>query len=319
MPQLSRQALAACPMAAVLPNTLGEMSRVTDVTLLGWDVETLALLGTQFEDALITTRNQVAIISGRGGYAGLQPANRSYNVNARRVNLRYLDTAPVSLARCNRNPRLDQPGALLAVDRNGEVQHRVQFVTDYDVRVAESLDVTETEIPEQAEPLLAEHDNVVPFNAIRSARQSWDKSVAADHLNDFLTDRGCARLKCLRHIGRQKAWRVDNGAFCGFLEQLHHARRDFTRIVCATGLMQAQAGRIERIGRQGSILTCTSSISTFAIDTAEIGSIWVAASRLHWQLEIYDRKDRAVAILTAPPLSCGQDWRNLLLAMPRSH
>lgn len=83
--------------------------------------------------------------------------------------------------------------------------------------------------------------------------------------------------------------------------------------------MQAQLGRIDRFGQQASFLICEAETGVFAIDTSAIGSIWVAASRLHWQLEIYDREDKAIAILTAPPLSCGQDWRNMLLAMPRAH
>lgn len=314
MPGPCRQARTACPMAAELPGTLKGMSRLSEVVMLGWDIETLALLGTQFEDALFTTRNKGAVISGRGGYAGLQPHDRSFSVSARRVNLRFTNSAPLQLARCS-GASDDTPDALMAVDHTGTIQHRVQLKTDYDQRVAHSLEIG-AEVALASPASVASSENVVPLAAIRSAREKWDRAVSADHLNDFLESRGQLRLRCLPHLGRGRAWRVESRLLPGFLNLLYQGRRNFTRIVCATGLMQVQAGPIEQFSQQDGVLFCQNRTGIFALDMREIGSVWATASPLHWQLEIYDHADQGVAIMAAAPTSCGQDWRNLLMAMP---
>lgn len=311
-----RQAQCACRLGSTVPGTLDELAQQVPVTLLGQDIETLALLGTQLEDALITTRNSAAVISAKGGHGRLQTADSAFSIRARRANLRYSASAPLQLARSAPEPLLDLPGSLVAVDHAGEVQHRVQVTSEYDCQVAAALDAGAAMAfpPPAARPA----GNVVSLAAVRQARDRWDRGSAEHHLNDFLHDRGRARLRTLHHLGGSRAWQVQPRALPEFIGYLQARRRAFTRIVCATGLMQAQAGEISRIALQDEVMFCEAADTSFALDLKQVGAIWVAAALLHWQLEIYDTSGAAVAVLAAVPMSCGRDWRDWLLAMPRA-
>lgn len=310
MPEPCRQAVSACCRLAAGPsNTLCDLATSGKITDLGGDIERLALLGTQLESALITTRNTAAVIAARGGYAGLQPSDRRFSVSAKRANLRYAHGASVRLAR-------HEGGALslVAADHGGQIQHRVDATTDYDNRILRSLEASPFD---QFPGPVPQAGNVLSLAAIRTARNCWDRDIAADHLNGFLMDRGRTRRSCLRHLGQNRAWRVPPYALAGLLEHLAHTGRNFVRVVCAEGLMQAQSGRVLRCNLQGTSVICESDHNSFALNIQQVAEVWVTAGRLHWQVEAYDTQGQGVAILTAPPMSCGPDWRAALMAMPR--
>ncbi|MBT4567861.1 MAG: hypothetical protein HOC45_08110, partial [Marinovum sp.] len=62
-----------------LPSTLKKMQAKAQVVPLGNDITALALAGVQWKDALISTRNDAAIISGRGGYGRYQATDCAFN------------------------------------------------------------------------------------------------------------------------------------------------------------------------------------------------------------------------------------------------
>ncbi|MBE3639616.1 ChuX/HutX family heme-like substrate-binding protein [Mangrovicoccus algicola] len=307
------QAQCVCPKGQPLPAALSELAPQTPLTTLGHDIETLALLGTQFEDALITTRNDGAVISGRGGYGRLQSRDHSFTVNARRVNLRFCPGAPLQLAR--HAPERGQPGAVVAIDAGGQIHHRVQYITEHDSRVAASLRPEPAHLPALPE---AAPGNVVSLGAVRAARQSWEASTSAGHLDDLMGDQGRSRRRMLPCLGTERAWQVIPRMLPGFLETLRRRGANVTRMVPGGGVLQAQSGVFRRVARMDGIVLCQAARSDFALDMNRVASVWVAASRLHWQLEAYDDQHRAVAALCALPLSCGRDWRDALLSLPRA-
>lgn len=306
-----------CRFGAEIPGSLAELQTVTEVTQLGHDIEVLALLGTQLEDALITTRNGGALLSGRGGYGPLQTSDMPLRLSRRRVTLRVSPQPGLSLLRYEGDLATDLPGALAVVDGQGNVCHRVQYVSPYDTRVAQSLDPEPVAVwPERAGA--GDRGNVISLAAVRQAREAWPDADTGAHLNDLLEDGGVRRQQCLPHVGREKAWRISTDIIESFFYFLNKRRTNFARMVPASGMVQADIGQVGDMRRIGNLLVLTTEKSTFSLDCNEIGSVWVVATSRHWLLEIYGRDHKAIAVLAADPMGDAGLWRNLLAALPRA-
>lgn len=313
---LPSQDKASCPKSEV-PATLAGLRALTGVTELGHDLETLALLGTQFDDALFTTRNAAALMSDQGGYGALQGCEKPFRVSNKRVTFRFCRGATLSLARTAPDEASGLPGSLIALDDDGQVHHRVQFRSEADTQLAHSLGVEAPVFtawrPNEAETL----SNVVSLPAIRHAREHWDHLDAGSHLNDLIENGGTMRRNSLPHIGKERAWAIDPRVLPSFLEFLFDQREPFTRMVVAQGILHASAGRLDRFQTLGKLALCQSKRSTFSLDFTKVKEAWVIASRRQWQIELFDREENAVAVLAADPLADETKWRDYLASFPR--
>ncbi|MCT4607821.1 MAG: hypothetical protein N4A70_01290 [Pelagimonas sp.] len=305
------------PCAATpLPATLEELSQTAVVTELGHDMETLALMGTQFDDVLITTRNSGALVSGGGGYAPLQTTHMPLRLSQRRVSVRVSPLPELRLIHCQGNPETRQPSALAAVDPHGQIHHRVQYVSDFDTSVAQSLPpVPAVALP--AQPVRQTPENVISLPAVKQARDSWATLDAGQHLNDLIADRGTRRAQTLPYVGRENAWAVLPQVLQSFLGHLDNRRFSFARFVPAKGLLQADVGAFEQARWFGAVFLGSSRRGSFSLDLHQVHSLWVTASPQHWQLEIYDAQDQALAVLAADPLGNTSLWRDFLISLPR--
>ncbi|MBO9409599.1 hypothetical protein J7399_19335 [Shimia sp. R9_1] len=286
------------------------------VTQLGQDIEALALLGTQFDDVLITTRNEHALISERGGYASLQTTAMPFRVSSRRVSLRIDPIAPLTLSRSAINFDKKLPGSIVASSPSDSIHHRVQFVNDYDERVAKSLDQN----PTCYAPLdTTDHpsENVVPLNAVRQARVNWECGDAGMHLNDLLRSNGELRRQCLPYLGENKAWQVLTPVLRSFLTYLKDRELPFARMVPSGGVLQAQSGAIKKLDQFGDVWIMGDGRSMFTLDLSGLHELWVIASKHHWQLELYSKVGKCFAVLSSDPWSASASWREVLASLPR--
>lgn len=305
-----------CP-GADLPATLHDLRQITQVAELGHDLETLALIGTSFEDALFTTRNGGALISGRGGYGPLQTSNMPFRISRGRVTMRLAAGSQLRLARSAALKERALPGSVIAVDHGGHVHHRVQYVSPNDHCVAQALEtIPERSVPLQSPPVIS--SNVVSLAAIRAARMGWDRADAGIHLNGLLRDGGAERRNSLPHMGRERAWRVIPEVLPSFLAYLCDKHNSFARMVPAAGMLQASAEPIARANQIGSLFMGQGGQSVFSLDCAQICHAWVVASRRYWQLELYDGAGKALAVLADDPHGTAWTWRDLLASLPRA-
>lgn len=317
MPRTCKEGNCACISNAQLPETITQLRALTQVTDLGQDLESLALIGTQFENALVTTRNNSALISDTGGYGPLQTNDMPFRLNRRRITLRINRNASLNVARSAEDSARDLHASLVATDSTGSVFHRVQYTSAYDTCIANALDADTYFVPPAA-PHIPLADNIVPLAAIRQARESWDAADAGTHLNDLLIDGGLQRRRCLPHIGKDRCWRVVPDVVASFLCFLSDQKRSFTRMVPAPGLVQAHVGSATEVSMMGEMFIARFGQSMFSLNCADIAEAWVSASGRYWQLELFDAQHKVIAVLAADPMSETGSWNDFLASLPRA-
>lgn len=305
------QMQARC-LGTPMPDSVQALRSCGDLQELGRDFEGWALMGTQLDHALITTRNAGALISGQGGYGPLQTDQMPLRLCQHRVSLRVGTRAALRLGYFAGR---DLPDALVAYDRDDQLCHRVQLRAPMDLCVARSVapdDLCADLPPEES------HNNVVSLHAVRRARAGWDDADAGQHLNDFMYDQGRARLTTLPHVGPQRAWQIVPQVLVSFFTYLQGRGISFARMVPVAGLMQADVGPLEQLRKLDQILQGSGAHSSYALDLGQVQSVWVVASARHWQIEIYGHEGRALSILSADPLGNQPLWRDFLLSLPRA-
>ncbi|MEM1430558.1 MAG: hypothetical protein AAGG09_13975 [Pseudomonadota bacterium] len=310
-----RRACLGCP-APEAPQTLEELTEFTAVELLSADLESLAMVGTYLESALVTTRSPGAMILGQGGYGPFQTAASPWRLCPSRITLRVAVSAPAVLARSEMRPDMRLPGSIVVLDGEGAIWHRVQVVSDHDLRVAASLEAGAPAPDcgrEAPDPM---PEGVVPLTAIRTARRVWDSADTGEHLNDLLADGGKTRRRCLPHIGTGKAWRCDESVLPSFLEYLCERSIPLMRSVPGHGLLQAQSGALEDVARAGSLLMAACPNGVLTLDMARIDTAWVVVAGRDWQIELYDGAGQALAVLGADPWTDRRHWQSLLASLP---
>lgn len=316
-PKLQNATGAAC--APDLPATVAELQINHRLVPLCGDFEPLAMAGTQFDDALITTRNTAVVLSGYGGYGAFQTENTTFRLSRRRVNLRVASHATPAIFRCDprtaREAGVEDPASIVVADSEGRIFHRVQYRAGLDALVARS--VPELDAPSPAprsdQPTAR---NVIPFGAIRNARDTWDSRDAGQHLNDLLHDRGHMRRKCLPHIGPGRCWRVRRDVLPSFLCFMVDRHFSFARMSIGQGLLQAHVGPLSSAQFLGAALLLEADGSVFSVAQDSIAEVWVCAARNHWHLELYDTAGRAVAVLAGDPMGDLPQWRDYLASLP---
>lgn len=304
-----------CSTGEELPGTLSDLKSRTSLDMIGHGLEALALIGTQFEDALITTRNGGALISGRGGYCAFQGVDSPWRLSPQRVTIRVATEGNVRLARSAVSPSM--PGSLVAADSAGKIVHRVQYSSDNDRLVAESLEPRSANEPKLLE---TEHTapNVLSLGAIRAARADWESADTAMHLNDLLgADCGRARNQCLPHIGKHRAWRISVHVIPSFLGHLCENAVRYVPIVLGAGILQAGIGAVHQILRRDTIIIASGDAGLFSMDLNEVESAWVVVLGKKRQIEFYGHDRSAIAAITCDPAGDAAAWRELLASLPR--
>ncbi len=317
MPRTCKEGNCVCTSNAQLPETITQLRALTQVTDLGQDFESLALIGTQFENALVTTRNNSALISDTGGYGPLQTNDMPFRLNRRRITLRINRSVNLNLARSAEDRTQNLHASLIASNSQGAVFHRVQYASTYDMRIANALGPDEHWRPQTA-VVAPMADNIVPLGVIRQACENWDTADAGTHLNDLLIDGGRQRRKCLPYIGKDRCWQVIPDVVASFLCFLSDQKRSFTRMVPAPGLVQAHVGSATDVSMIGEMFIGRFGQSTFSLNCADIAEAWVSACNRYWQLELFDVHKKAIAVLAADPMSETGSWNDFLASLPRA-
>jgi putative heme degradation protein len=333
-PPLCRAAGCETFRHSPLPETLADLQAGGALCPLDHDLEELALLGTAFEDVLISTRNGGALLVQQGGYGPLQTCGDIWRISPRRATLRVSSSAPVQVMRLAPN---DQDatgqvrGAVLVADAAGRIMHRVQYRMPQDEMVAMSLvpRLAEDEPPTfpAAQPANVA-GTVVSLSAVRQARNDWIAADPGQHLNDLMQSGGQARCRMLPHIGSERAWQVVPQILESFLCYLARRGQSHSRMVPGgAGIIQMTGGTLSKVQRVETLLLAEGQPqirqgqpmrgSMLTLDLEQIDRIWVIASGAHWQLELYDVDETCLAILGPDPQVSSVDWRDLLVSLPR--
>ena len=288
------------------------MRTQAQVIPLGNDIAALALAGVQWEDALISTRNDAAIISGRGGYGRYQATDCAFNVSRsqHRVDIRVNSESGPNLSRIAAGS--GRFTSAFSTDDAEAIQHRVQVNTVHDHAV---LSLIET-IPHATVPPEAAVSNLLHLSAVRRAREMWDESDSGNHLNDMLLNQGRTRFQCLPHVGKGRAWQVATHFLGSFLTFLCDRKISVIRGVVAKGILQLDCGPLGAERTSNGVMFMQDGTRSFAIDTKQVYQLWVAASGHHWQLELYSRDGTALAVFAADPFHPADHWCDLLNALP---
>lgn len=311
MHKLATFVFPPCLTQAPLPRTLAEYTASADLTEMGADFEQLALAGTLFDDALITTQNAGALLSCRGGYGALQRSDMPLRLtrSTRRADIRFACTQAVNLTRVEQEDYI----SLIALDRDCHVQHRVQLGAKSDISMATSLD----RLPhDECTATTSDPSNVIPFGAIRRARQDWQTSDVGWHLNDFLLQRGHLRFRTLPYVGRNKAWGVGLGILPSFMTFLSDNAISTTRMVVGDGLIHMDVGVLKTAETYGDVVIVGSGTRRFALDFKEVRHAWVTCLKGCSQLELYDDEGSALAIIGTDPYTQVRGFADVMFALP---
>ena len=311
MQKAATTAFPPCLTQAPLPRSLAEYTALADLTDIGAAFEPLALAGTLFDDALITTQNAGALISCRGGYGALQRSDMPLRLtrSERRADIRFACSQSVNMTKV----RQDDSISLIALDRDCLVQHRVQLGTISDISVAHNLEGHPHAAPSATPP---DASNVIPFGAIRRARHDWQASDVGQHLNDFLINRGRLRFQTLPYAGRNKAWEVGWRVLPSFVTFLSDKAFSTARMVVGDGLIHMDVGALTDAETYGDVVMAGFGTRRFALDFRRVRHAWVTYVKGCAQLELYDDRGAALAIIGADPYANIGEFADMLLALP---
>lgn len=303
----------ACPLAGALLRSLDALAETAPLTYVEGGLETLALLGTQLDRALVTTNNGRSLLSGVGGFAAYQDNSSPFRISRRRLTFRVDAQAQVQLARTKGRAGTDS--ALTVADATGALTLRIETDGGYDGAVLAGLSCTaRRHFVASAQSRVGE--NVVELSTVRAARANWADSDLGQHLNDFLQDKGHARRSALPYLGRARARRVRVEILPSFLSYLAEHSISHVRLVPGAGYLQGdifQAGTPRRLDQ---ILLLEGGQQSFALDLSQIGSLWVTYIHRAAQLEIYDKRDQIMGVLAQDPHADPARWSSLLEAFP---
>ena len=160
-----------------LPRKLKEIQSQGQVVPLGNDIAALAMAGMQLENALISTRNGAAIISGFGGYGRYQSTDCAFNVTRaeNRLDIRVTAESGPNLSRISAENGLIN--SVFSTNNTGVIQHKVQVNTVRDHAV---LSMIKT-IPHALNPPEAAEQDILHLSTVRRAREIWDDSDSGSH------------------------------------------------------------------------------------------------------------------------------------------
>lgn len=315
MPQRAPRLNCACASGAQMPRTLAELEAAGEVTQLDGDLEVLALIGTQLDDALITTNNGAALLSGMGGLAPFQSSAAPFRMSSRRVTLRVRGNTAAHLVRTAGRAGDDAVVNLLEPD--GAVSLRIEANSPYDRRILCSLEPGRK--PVGPRNPIAPQPNIVSLCAVRAARNTWAEADIGLHLNDLLGDGGARRCATLPHIGRNRVWPVQKQVILSFLTFLANKGISHARLVPGYGFLQGDVFRQGATQLIDQVLLVSGAKQNFALDLSQVHSAWVVRTEHAAQLELYSSTQQAIAILAPDPAGPLRYWNDLLASLPMAH
>ncbi len=294
------------------PRSLKDLESQGDLLRLECDLETLGLLGTALSNAIVSTRNAAAFITGNGGYGRFQTTAMPHHLSHKRINLRVAPDAPICAALCK--PTLNGRQSLVIANKEGDIIHRIETADDFDKALLQSIDQTKVGWPE---PEATQQDpSVISLSAVRCARQNWDEHDTGHHLNDIMKDRGFTRRMTLPHISPNKARPVLRQVLVSFLTYINKTGVRHVQQVPEYGLIQSALTHRAEVELLKNVIITRSGDQTLALDLDQIETVWVTCFGNLSQLEIYGHDGHTIAIFAADPNSDISRWNDLLASLP---
>ena len=99
MSQAEKGFLCFCERSEANARTFKDLENLVEVTHLEADLETVALLGTQLENSLVSTNNGAALIKGLGCFASYEGNGMFYSVSEKRIKLHVSPKTPLQIIR----------------------------------------------------------------------------------------------------------------------------------------------------------------------------------------------------------------------------
>ncbi|MEM6941272.1 MAG: hypothetical protein AAF943_15500 [Pseudomonadota bacterium] len=311
MPQPSAAQHPAA-QAGAHPQTLETLAAAHQVAHLDADLGTVALLGAHLHDALVSTRNSAALITGVGGFAGYQDTTRPFHLSQNRMTLRVDTTAPVHVVR--HTAQAGQRTVLCVADAKETIVMRAETGSRHDLNVLSNLQTRGKHSHPPAD--LRTGGGVVSLAAVRQARASWAQRDSGQHLNALMAEGGTQRASTLPHIGKGRALKIRPEVLPSFLTYLVARQIRHARLVMGCGFCQGDIFENGAIEQLDTIVLVSQDATNFALDLTQVSRCWVTRFAQSCQLEIYGADDRPVAVLAADPHSNLGQWHDLLAALP---
>ncbi|MCH2096131.1 MAG: hypothetical protein MK160_13595 [Rhodobacteraceae bacterium] len=302
------------------PRTIDDLCATGGVEYLDGNLESIALLGTQLSEALISAHNGAAFASGLGGFASLQSTAHPFRLSSRRMTFQFHPLASVHVL--NTAGRAGPKTGLAVSDMRGNLSLRLDTNGGYDTNVIRAMDC----IPEPPEnPRGFEYHsvpdelplNVIPLNAVRSARHRWSQDSSASHLDAFCQDGGLSRAVTLPYIGQHKAWRVITEVLPSFLTYLLRHNIGFAPLVATRGFLFGNVLKKGTAHKVDSVFWIANGPQTFALLLDQVAAAWITICGPTMHLELYGMDGRAISALVPDRNEDWKRWNTLLASLPQ--
>lgn len=309
----------ACALLSEAPRTVSDLSASERVEYVDGDLESVALLGTQLSEALITSNNGAALTSDLGGLAALQTTAHPFRLSDRRMTFRFDPAASVHVL--NTSGRAGTKTNLAVSDTAGTVALKVETNGGYDTRVICVLDAIAppTENPQRRVDARSSDDfapNIIQLTAIRSARRTWLQNDSGAHLNDLCTDGGVLRSATLPHVGKNKAWRIIAKVLPSFLTYLLQHKIGFAPLVTGSGFILGSVFKNGSPQQLDRMYWIANGPQNFALDITQVAAAWVTVCGPALHVELYDEDRRSIVTLVPDRNVNLKHWNNLLASLP---
>lgn len=275
------------------------------------------VIGCDLDEAILSTFNGHALISGYGRSVDVQYCGSEWSHNYNGTTLRVgsiSESASVFTAASNYK---EQPDSLQVFDKYGGLQHRIVFDSVLSSLAFETL-------PPIDDPSfqLFNQDNVVSITKIHDARDRWDISGQGWHLDAVTVDGGVSRLRALPHLGREKARRINLDVLPYWFWHLQEQGFLYCRLVPGESWMQCDASQVLSVRSEDAQLIIDSGHCMMVLDIDEMAQCWETRFRENGQLisylEIYSHCGRCMAILAPYKRYALELWTELTASLPDS-
>lgn len=298
-----------------LPQTLHDLTQTAETALIGYGFDRLALMGTQFQDALISTQNKGSLIIGRGGYGAYQLSSDPWRLYHKRVTLRFRlsDYAHIVHSPIAQTDK----GSIAVANQAGAIFHRIQYHDPVDHYLAQMM-AADQDIDDNMSDNIDDRDveNVISLDKVLRVKKTWDHMSLETHLSDVMMHQGQMRLRYLPHVGQNHARKIQKEVLASFLKFLLHHHLALTLMVPSNGMLQCQSGLLTKLEKIKYLLILQSDAHQMAIDQAQLSSIWVIRSGRRCWLEFYGRDQTIQSLIMADPMANDRHWAALLESLP---
>lgn len=273
------------------------------------------VVACNLDEAILSTYNGHAMISGYGRDVDVQYCGSEWCNNTNRATLRVGSlTGAASVYTAAKNYK-EQADSLQVFDRYGALQHRIVFDS-----VLSSLAFETLPPAEYPSFQLCEHSKVVSLTKIREAREKWDNVGQGWHLDAVTVDGGVSRLRALPHVGREKARRINVEVLAYWFWHLQEQGFLYSRLVPGECWMQCDASQVLTVRSEETQLIVDSGHCMMVLDVDQIGQCWETRFRENGQvisyLEIYSHCGRCMAILAPYKRYALELWTELTATLP---